>query len=127
MAKIPGIEIDEVNFTEWLAERPEVVKQLAAQFRPDRLYLLKTTGHRVTIAGYNEGNTLIVNVTGEFNKIMFDRQVFGIPPEDLEECDLPAEDEELGTQLTEQKDIEAFINQVRMAEAAADGDLNRGV
>jgi hypothetical protein len=44
---------------------------------------------------------------------MFDRGVFGIKPEDLEECDLPKPEESLGTFLTKQKDVENFCDAVR--------------
>jgi len=36
--------------------------------------------------------------------------VFGIKPEDLEECDLPGEDEILGVTLTEREDVRQFIS-----------------
>ena len=53
--------------------------------------------------------TLTVNITGEFNLISFDQQVFGIDPDDLEECDLPVEGEPLGEALNEDEQLE-YIN-----------------
>lgn len=41
--------------------------------------------------------TCRVGVSGEFNLVTFERDVFGIDPKDLEECDLPGPDELLGT------------------------------
>jgi len=38
---------------------------------------------------------MTVNITGEYNTIIFPRQVFGISPDDLEECDLPAQSEQV--------------------------------
>jgi hypothetical protein len=38
-----------------------------------------------------------VDVTGEYNLVAFERRVFGIKPEDLEECDLPGLHEPLGS------------------------------
>lgn len=76
----------------WLASRPTDIQALARQFPPNRLYLLKTTGHRVTIYSYGEAadghHTLTVNVTNEHNLLLaFERRVFGICPDDLVECD----------------------------------------
>lgn len=111
MAKIQ--EIDEVAWREWVASRPESVQKLCRQLPPGRLYRLKTSGHRVTLYSYAEDGTVTVNVTGEYNAVTFERQVFGIKPEDLEECDLPEPGELLGTMLTDPKDVEAFCAIVR--------------
>jgi hypothetical protein len=97
----------------WLASRPQIIKDLAKRFPPNKLYLLKTSNHRVTMRSYVEDGTITVNVSGDFNNVMFDRGVFGIKPEDLEECDLPKPEESLGTFLTKQKDVENFCDAVR--------------
>jgi len=47
--------------------------------------------------GYGDDGTIIVTVSGKYNFVMFERNVFGIKPEDLEECDLPSEGEKVGT------------------------------
>lgn len=101
------------EWEEWLSERPSQIRELAQKFPPNKLYLLKTSNHRVYPIAYHEDGTLSVAVTGQYNTIMFDRKVFGIKPDDLEECDLPGENEELGTLLTEEEDIESCINVVR--------------
>lgn len=93
----------------WLATRPTVIQELAAQFTGDRLYRLKSTGHRVTIYSYLEDGTMTVLVTGKYNRVMFERRVFGIKPEELVECDLPSENEVLGTILTVQGDIDDYL------------------
>jgi len=110
------IEWDEEQkkeWNEWVTSRPEVIQDLCRRFPPYNLYRLKTTGSRVTLYSYSEDGTITVNITGEYNALMFDRQVFGIKPEDLEECDLPSEDERLGTILTKEEDVNAFIDIVR--------------
>jgi len=56
---------------------------------PDRLYWLSPPGQRVIIVGYSESGTLTVNVSRKFNVLCFERQVFGIDPGNLTECDLP--------------------------------------
>lgn len=109
---------DQSAWDAWVASRPPVVQELCALLPPDRLYLLKSSGHRVTIASYAENRTVTVDVTGAFNALTFERQVFGVKPEDLEECDFPADGEPLGVALTEQEDVEAFIDLVRPAVLA---------
>ncbi len=85
----------------WVAERPDNVKALATRFDPWTLYRLISSGHRVIVQGFDEGVdgtvSLRVMVSGEFNFVTFERSVFGISPDDLEECDLPGPDEPLGT------------------------------
>lgn len=85
----------------WVESRPENVRDLARRLDPWTLYRLKSSGHRVTIYAIDEHNdepvTLRVNVTGAFNLVAFERCVFGISPGDLEECELPAADEPLGS------------------------------
>jgi hypothetical protein len=85
----------------WVTERPERVRQVAERFTPWTLYRMKSTGQRVVLCSFGESTddtpvTLTVSVTGKFNAVAFERNVFGIPPEDLEECDLPAPGELLG-------------------------------
>lgn len=111
MAKIS--EIDESALQQWLSTRPPVIQALAQRVPPGRLYLLKTTNHRVTIHAYSEDGTVTVAVTGEYNLTRFDRQVFGINPDDLEECDLPPPGEPLGTILTDPKDVADYIATMR--------------
>jgi hypothetical protein len=64
---------------------------------------MKSTGQRVTVYSFGEGDrvTLTVNVEGRFNAIAFERQVFGIDPDDLEPCDLPVAGELLGSALSQ--------------------------
>lgn len=83
-------EVDQEKLQEWAETRPPLIRDLIARFPPNRLYLLKSSGNRVTIYSYSEGGTMSVFVTEEFNAFLFfNRIVFGVPPEDLEECDLP--------------------------------------
>jgi hypothetical protein len=88
----------------WLAERPEALRVCVAKYKLDpwTLYRLKPTGQRVFIVAlYEPGEdgkvTLRVGVSGEFNLLTFERDVFGIDPADLEECDLPNLTEQIGT------------------------------
>lgn len=103
----------EAGYREWLAERPAHVRAVAERFDPWSLYRLKSSGHRVTVYSFGEEAggkvTLTVNVTGEFNVVSFARRVFGIDPDDLEPCELPAPDEPVGAVLVQEEDIEAYI------------------
>lgn len=117
MAKIR--EMDQAAWEDWVATRPAAVQELCRKLPPDRLYMNKPTQQRGTIYSYSEDGTVTVNFTGEHNLLMFDKQVFGIKPEDLEECELPTEDELRGTMLTERTDIDAYIDAVRPAVLAA--------
>ncbi len=80
----------------WLAARPPAIRELAERFPPWSLFRLKSTGHRVHVIAYGENGTLRVAVTGRFNALAFERQVFGVDPNDMEPCELPGPDEPLG-------------------------------
>ena len=74
----------------WVASRPDGVRELAARFPPWKLYRLSTTKQRVFVIGFFEDLTLRVAVTKEYNFLVTcERQVFGIDPDNLTECDLP--------------------------------------
>jgi hypothetical protein len=119
MAKIR--EMDQAAWKAWVATRPECVRVLCERLPPDRLYLLKSSGHRVFMYSYQENGTVTVCVTGEYNALTFERLVFGISPDDLEECDLPGPDEVLGAVLTEQEDVDAFIG-IQIEERHRNGE-----
>ena len=76
------------TWDDWVATRPEIVQELCGRFPPYNLYLLKNSGHRVTIYSYLENNTMTVNVSNDYNNVAFERRVFGIKPNNLEECDV---------------------------------------
>jgi hypothetical protein len=102
---------------EWLASRPAHIRVVAEAFDPWSLYRLKESGHRVFIEGVGENTeegvvTLTVVVSGAFNRVAFDRVVYGIPPDGLEPCALPEPGEPLGTLLTPEE-VEKNIDLVR--------------
>ncbi len=103
-------DFDMAAFREWLADRPTIIKELGLKCPPDRLYRFKHSGTRLTVRGYQEDGTLIINVSGQYNRIMFERDVFGVPPEDIEECDFPPEDEEIGVVLTDEEEVKAYLD-----------------
>lgn len=90
------------DFYKWLESRPQAVREVARRFPPWELFRMQSTGHRVTVHGFSQhvddGRiTLMVDVTGRFNLVVMERRVFGVDPEDLEPCELPAKDEKLGS------------------------------
>lgn len=103
----------EKAWSKWVSSRPRVIQELCKKYPPCNLYQLKKSDHRVTLYSYSEDGTMTVNVTGEYNTVIFDRQAFGIKPEDLEECDLPITEEAPGTVLTDEEDVEKFIDYIR--------------
>lgn len=111
MAKV--CEIDEKQWQEWVATRPPEVQALCIRLPPDRLYRMKSTGNRVTLYSYSENDTVTVNVLAAYNALTFERQVFGISPDDLEECELPGQDEPVGALLTDRADIDEFVDVMR--------------
>jgi hypothetical protein len=87
----------------WLAKRPAAIRATVTRLKIDpwTLYRLKTTDQRVFLLALFEpkadGKVLCrVAVSGDFNLLAFERSVFGIDPEDLEECDLPGPEEPVG-------------------------------
>jgi hypothetical protein len=88
----------------FLKSRPAAVRAVAERFAPWKLYRLMRGPQRVVVVAFDElkdgSITVRVDVRAEFNFVLFERQVFGIKPEDLEECELPGPDEMLGSALT---------------------------
>ena len=97
---------------EWVATRPDVVRKIAERLEPWSLYRLKDTGQRVTLYSISEDGTVTVDITGQYNAMLFDRQVFGINPNDLEPCALPAKHEVTGTMMTAD-DVDDNIDMLR--------------
>jgi hypothetical protein len=90
MTKLYDISDDHAT---WIAARPPAIREMIRRWPPNLLYRLESTGHRVTIHSYFEGGTVTVSVTGTCKLVTFERNVFGVDPATLEECDLPAEGE----------------------------------
>lgn len=93
-------EAQEKGFRKWVRSRPKKVRAVAERFDIWTLYRLKDTGDRVTLHAFANDGTVTVIVSGRFNLVMFEREVFGINPNDLEECDLPTADEPVGAALS---------------------------
>ena len=79
--------------------RPPVIQELCRRFPANRLYHLKQSTHYVTIFSYEDGDTTTVTISGDRNFVIFERRVFGVAPDELEECDLPSADAPHGALL----------------------------
>jgi hypothetical protein len=106
------------GYAAWVASRPPEIRPLAEKFLPWVLYRMKSTGHRVTVYAIEEQKdgsapTLKVDVDGRFNLVAMSRRVFGIYPEDLEECDLPSPDEPVGDMHVPIEEIHAAMKKRR--------------
>jgi len=90
------------DWAEWVAERPPDVRKVAKQFPPWILYRMGSTGRRVTLRGFDKGDTICARVVVDerFNCILFGREVFGVDPADLQECELPEPGELVGSPET---------------------------
>ena len=115
-------EIDQEAWSEWIDSRPKIIQDICKKLPPNRLYRMKSTGQRVYIYSYSEDGTVTVDITGQYNFITFDRQVFGIDPDNLEECDLPDDNEPLGTMLTEEDDVRDFVDSTLKEDKHIDND-----
>ncbi len=102
----------------WTASLPEAARVVAMRFNPWTLYRMKDTGHRVTLYSFSEDGTVTVNVLGQFNAVAMERRVFGVDPDDLTECDLPAEGEPLGVLLNKAEQLK-MVNERRAANGIA--------
>jgi len=85
-------ELKEIEhaFTEWLRDRPEVIKKMAEKFKPWFNYRVKSTGQHCNLYSYSEDGTVTVQINGHDNDFldsineMLPMGVFGVNPEDLE-------------------------------------------
>jgi|CXWL01.1.fsa_nt_gi hypothetical protein len=71
------------DWRQWVESRPPVVRKIAEKLDPWTLFRVKSTNQNVILYSISEDGTVTVNVTGEYNLVMFEQQVFGIDPNDL--------------------------------------------
>ena len=90
-------DMDHKEWDKWVEGRPEIMQKMCRKLPPDRLYQMKSTGHKVMIYSFSEDLTVTVVVSKIYNAVAFERKVFGIDPNDLEECELPDADEPTGS------------------------------
>lgn len=88
MGKIFELNLDTWNA--WLSDKPDHIKNLCGRFPPDRLYLMKSTGYRVIITAYGDGDIFVVTASNVFNPTLrYSMRISGVPSKELEECDVP--------------------------------------
>ena len=105
------------EWDKWVESRPKVVRDVARRFKPWELYRMKPSGKRVTLCSFAEDGTVTVCINSEFNLIVFERQVFGVNPDDLEPCDPPGPDEPVGY-IMSPEEVEANIDAFHAAACA---------
>jgi hypothetical protein len=100
------------DYEAWKNDRPPHVRVLAERLLPWKLYRLASSGHRVVVRGFDDSGAdgdfppvalVRIAVLGRFNLVEFERQVFGIQPDDLVECELPLPGEPVGSRLTQEE------------------------
>ncbi len=104
----------------WLADRPDCIREAGKKLVPWKLYYDRESGMRCTLVGFTEVKPpdqprkaeVIADFTGRYNLISFNRRVHGLSVDQLEECDLPAENEPLGVMLNNEQRL-AYINEQR--------------
>lgn len=85
------MNIDEEVWIEWLKGRPEAVIKLATKIHPFSLYRIKSSGHIGFPVQYDEpidGSepSVLLSLTFDNNpNMLFERNVFGLKENDLEE------------------------------------------
>jgi hypothetical protein len=73
----------------WIMKRCAHIQAMASAYPPNRLYRRTDTGHIVTLVSYEDDGTVTVCVSTQYNTILWDRHVCGVPPSLLEPCDPP--------------------------------------
>lgn len=101
---------DPEAFDAWVQARPPCIQEMIRALPIDRLYRLGP--NRVTLYSFCEDGTVTVDVTGEFNRVLFSRRVFGVDPKDLVECELPEPGEDLGDTSLEAGYTEPDIREI---------------
>jgi hypothetical protein len=105
---------EKIEWDEWVSNRPECIRSMIEKFgfTPWKLYKLSPSLHKVVLISFEEHDdglpTLKVAVLAKFNMVMFERGVFGIKPEDLEECNLPGPDDPIGCTITDPAEAVAY-------------------
>lgn len=75
------------EWDEWVAARPDAVREVASKFPPWHIYRLVTTGQLATVDQYDEANddgSVTVSVTVWQEWLPIPHGVFGVNPNDLE-------------------------------------------
>jgi hypothetical protein len=84
---------DLIEWEEWKATRPKLVKEIADKLDPWTLYQMKDTRQYVSLIAIAEDGTIRVQIPAKYNMLQFvDLEVFGINPDNLAACtELPTE------------------------------------
>lgn len=125
---------EEAEWKRWVSERPPAIRNVAELFDPWSLYRMKDTGSRVTVESFSEAKdgsvTVTVAIGGDYNIVFFEREVFGVNPDNLEPCEPPPQNKATGAILS-QNDVSENIDMLRVMlapdiwETGPDGQSRR--
>lgn len=103
-------ELEEEHLN-WLSSRPEKIKEMFKKKPGNILYRLRSTGEYCILYSYNESGNVTVTVPSSLNEnLMFEKQVFGVPLDDLEEVEMPDHyDPDREPRLKTVEEIEVFV------------------
>lgn len=130
MRIVEPTKAQERAWRKWVGGLPPIARATAAKLDIWTLYRMKDTGQRATIAAIQDDGKVRVDITGQYNMVMFDRSVFGIDPGNLEPCDVPGILERTGVILSDDeveanKDILRVIIRPDLFRLTEDGDAVR--
>lgn len=81
------------EFSEWLSDRPSIIKELGGKCPPWNRYRIKQMGQHCSVHAYTEEGTITVIVDGHDSKTLnhlnelCPTMVYGVSPDDLEAID----------------------------------------
>lgn len=117
MAKIRELTPEEqTQHRAWADDLPPNVREVASSYPHDRLCRIRD-GSKVAILAYATDGTVTIGISSRFNRVFFERQVFGVPPSELTECDLPGPGEPVGLILPDPVQVEQFLSTFIDAES----------
>lgn len=105
----------ESSYEKWILKELDgkaKIADIARKYPPWKLFRMKSTGHRVAPYAFNNDGTITIFVSGLYNFVMFERTVFGVNPDDLEECSLPSASERVGIVITNDKEIDEYVSKL---------------
>lgn len=106
------------EYEAFVESRPPHVREVMRRFDPWTLY--RYGRQRVIFLGLDEeddgGITARIHVSAQYNLVLFERNVFGVPWQELEECDLPDPHEITGAIAETDEEINTLLKAIPKPE-----------